>query len=88
MSRQQAIDQTVACFDDGHFQQVLARRVAMRPESEDASSGPVLHAYLSDEIAPQLERLGFSCRIVENPVTPRCRSCWPSDSNPAPRSRC
>jgi len=72
MSRQQAIAQTLACFDDGRFQQVLARRVAMRTESQDEASGPALHAYLSDEIAPYLARLGFSCRIVANPVTPRC----------------
>src|SRR5438876_2503686 len=72
MSRQQAIAQTLACFDDGRFRQVLARRVAMRTESQDANAGPALRAYLSDEIAPQLERLGFACRIVENPVEPRC----------------
>ena len=35
MSRHQAITQTLACFDDGRFQQVLARRVAMRTESQD-----------------------------------------------------
>ena len=72
MSRQQAIAQTLACFDDGRFQQVLARRVAMRTESQDEASGPALHAYLADEITPTLERLGFSCHIVDNPVTPRC----------------
>jgi len=72
MTRQHAIDQTLACFDDGRFQQVLARRVAMRTESQDEASGPALHAYLSDEIVPHLARLGFTCRIVENPVTPRC----------------
>ena len=71
-SRQQAINQTLACFDDGRFQNVLARRVAMRTESQDAAAGPALRAYLSDEIAPELARLGFACRIVENPVEPRC----------------
>ncbi|RZI76252.1 MAG: M20 peptidase family dipeptidase [Variovorax sp.] len=68
MSRQQAIDQTLARFDDGRFQQTLARRVAFRTESQDAASGPILRAYLDDEIAPQLEALGFSCRVVDNPV--------------------
>jgi acetylornithine deacetylase/succinyl-diaminopimelate desuccinylase-like protein len=72
MSRQQAIDQTLACFDDGRFKRVLERRVAMRTESQDPASGPALRAYLSDEMVPSLERLGFACRIVENPVTPRC----------------
>lgn len=68
MSRQQAIDQTLARFDDGRFQQTLARRVAFRTESQDAASGPILRSYLDDEIAPQLEALGFTCRVVDNPI--------------------
>lgn len=68
MTRQQAIAQALACFDDGRFQQTLARRVAMRTESQDPASGPILHAYLSDEIAPQLRTMGFQCRVVDNPV--------------------
>ena len=68
MSRNQAIAQTLASFDDGRFQQTLARRVAFRTESQDAASGPILHAYLDEEITPQLEALGFTCRVVENPV--------------------
>jgi acetylornithine deacetylase/succinyl-diaminopimelate desuccinylase-like protein len=68
MSRQQAIEQTLARFDDGRFQQTLARRVAFRTESQDAASGPILRSYLVDEIAPQLEALGFSCRVVDNPI--------------------
>ena len=68
MSRQQAIDQTLARFDDGRFQQTLARRVAFRTESQDAASGPILRSYLDDEIAPQLDALGFSCRVVDNPI--------------------
>ena len=68
MSRQQAIDQTLARFDDGRFQQTLARRVAFRTESQDAASAPILRSYLDDEIAPQLEALGFTCRVVDNPI--------------------
>jgi acetylornithine deacetylase/succinyl-diaminopimelate desuccinylase-like protein len=67
MSRQQAIASTLACFDDGRFQQTLERRVAFRTESQDAGSGPVLDAYLRGEIAPLLERLGFTWDIVANP---------------------
>lgn len=68
MSRHQAITQALACFDDGRFQQTLARRVAFRTESQDANSGPILQAYLDDEIAPQLQALGFVCRVVGNPI--------------------
>ena len=68
MSRHQAITQALACFDDGRFQQTLARRVAFRTESQDANSGPILQAYLEDEIAPQLQALGFVCHVVGNPI--------------------
>lgn len=68
MSRQQAIAQTLARFDDGRFQQTLARRIAFRTESQDAASGPILRSYLDDEIAPHLEALGFTCRVVDNPI--------------------
>ncbi|APW39866.1 hypothetical protein RD110_23860 [Rhodoferax koreense] len=67
MSRHQAIEQTLAIFDDGRFQQTLARRVAFRTESQDSASGPILHAYLDDEITPKLEALGFTCRVIDNP---------------------
>ena len=68
MSRTHAIARTLASFDDGRFQRTLARRVAFRTESQDAASGPILQAYLDDEIAPQLAALGFACRVVENPI--------------------
>ena len=68
MSRTQAVAQTLACFDDGRFQQTLDRRVAYKTESQDAASGPILHAYLQNEITPKLTELGFACRIVDNPV--------------------
>ncbi len=68
MSREQAIAQTLATFDDGRFLQTLARRVAYKTESQDPASGPILHAYLDEEIAPYLQTLGFRSRIVSNPV--------------------
>ncbi len=68
MSRNQAVAQVLACFDDGRFHQVLARRVAYRTESQDAASRPVLYAYLVDEIAPALARMGFDSQVVDNPV--------------------
>ncbi len=68
MSRQAAIAASEAYFDEGGFTADLARRVAIPTESQVEGSGPVLHAYLGDEIAPTLKRLGFESRILENPV--------------------
>ncbi len=54
-------------FDSGAFQRDLARRVALRTESQDPAQAPALLAYLADEIAPTLAALGFSAAVHANP---------------------
>ncbi|AMP00178.1 peptidase M20/M25/M40 family protein [Collimonas arenae] len=68
MSRTEAIAKASAYFDDGRFQATLARRVAVRTESQEAGSAPILRAYLEEQIVPELTALGFSCQIVGNPL--------------------
>ena len=68
MSRTQAIDMAAAYFDSGRFFQVLQQRVAIRTESQEPNSGSILRSYLSDSIAPQLGSLGFTWKIVDNPI--------------------
>ena len=68
MSREAAIAAAEAYFDDGGFVADLARRVAIPTESQVEERLPVLRAYLADEIAPSLARLGFNSEIVDNPV--------------------
>src|SRR5437764_15176156 len=68
MSRAAAIAAAEAYFDEGRFAADLARRVAIPTESQVEERAPVLHAYLADEIAPSLARLGFQSEIVENSV--------------------
>src|SRR5271169_2993973 len=68
MTRAAAIAAAEAYFDEGGFAADLARRVAIPTESQVEGSGPVLDAYLGDEIAPTLKRLGFESRIFDNPV--------------------
>jgi acetylornithine deacetylase/succinyl-diaminopimelate desuccinylase-like protein len=65
--RQAVLAAAAAHFDSGAFLQDLARRVALRTESQDAASGPALRAYLADEIGPALAGLGFECRVHDNP---------------------
>ncbi len=69
MSRDQAVAYALACFDDGRFRQALARRVAYKTESQEATSTPVLYAYLVDEIAPALAGMGFDSKVVDNPAS-------------------
>lgn len=59
MSRAQALAAAAAQLDDGRFERDLARRVAIRSASQEAGSGPALHAYLADGLMPDLRSLGF-----------------------------
>lgn len=67
MTRDLAIQRATDLFDSGAFLADLRRRVAFRTESQEPASGPLLRAYLHDEVAPVLAALGCTARIVENP---------------------
>ena len=68
MSREQAIMRVEKYFERGEFFDDLARRVAIRSESQEPDRRPELHRYLTEEMTPSLETLGFACEIHENPV--------------------
>jgi acetylornithine deacetylase/succinyl-diaminopimelate desuccinylase-like protein len=69
--RAHAIASAVARLDDGRFLADLARRVAIRSESQDPPRPADLRAYVADEIGPAFERLGFACTIFDNPLPGR-----------------
>lgn len=68
MSRESAIARARRYLDEGAFVTDLARRVAIRSESQDPRGADELRRYLSAEMQPSLERLGFRCRRLENPA--------------------
>jgi acetylornithine deacetylase/succinyl-diaminopimelate desuccinylase-like protein len=68
MTRDEAIANAAAVYDDGRLLATLARRVAVRTESQDSASAPLLDVYLAEQIVPDLAAMGFECRIVANPV--------------------
>src|SRR5579862_8197438 len=68
MTRAAAIAAAESYFDDGGFAADLARRVAIPTESQVEDRAPALRAYLGDEIAPTLARLGFVSQVFDNPV--------------------
>ena len=68
MSRAAAIARVRNYLDEGRFEADLARRVAIRSESQDPRGEPELRRYLTGEMQPSLERLGFRCRVLENPA--------------------
>ena len=68
MTRDAAIERLTAGFDDGSFLADLARRVAIRTESQIAERRPELYRYLEQEFGPRFEALGYSVQIFDNPV--------------------
>jgi acetylornithine deacetylase/succinyl-diaminopimelate desuccinylase-like protein len=69
-SRAGAIARAETYFDDGGFLADLSRRVAFPSTSQEPERAGVLRAYLDDEIVPTLMRLGFTCRVLDNPGGP------------------
>jgi acetylornithine deacetylase/succinyl-diaminopimelate desuccinylase-like protein len=70
VTRDAALEAAHRHVADGDFVRDLARRVAIRTESQDPEAAPILHGYLAGELAPTLERLGFACAIHDNPLAP------------------
>jgi acetylornithine deacetylase/succinyl-diaminopimelate desuccinylase-like protein len=64
MNRSEAIDLAARQFDSGEFRRILSRRVAIPTESQNPERGPVLDRYLSEEMQPAFEAMGFSCRTL------------------------
>jgi acetylornithine deacetylase/succinyl-diaminopimelate desuccinylase-like protein len=67
MSRESAISRATRHFDEGAFLEDLARRVAIRSESQNPESQPCLRQYLEEEIGPAFERIGYRVEVIENP---------------------
>ena len=69
-TRATAIADAEAYIDDGRFEAELARRVAIKTESQkfpDASAIAECHRYLDAEMKPAFAAMGFTTRIYDNP---------------------
>lgn len=71
MSLADALNDVRRFFDGGDFFDLLARRVAIASESQTEPGAKAAQAYLTGEMQPYLESLGFSCRLLDNPETAR-----------------
>jgi len=70
MSRTNAIARAHAYFDDGRFLATLSRLVAIPSSSQEPDRASALRGYLTEEMVPTLMRLGFVCRVLDNPSGP------------------
>jgi len=71
MSRAQAVERIEAYFDGGGFVEDLTRRVAIKTESQNPERHAVLMTYLTDEMQPLLEGMGYTCQFFDNPTPGR-----------------
>ena len=67
MSRETAIQDAEASFDNGAFLEDLKHLVSFPTESQNPDSGPALRDYLDKAITPWLEDMGYSCQVMDNP---------------------
>ena len=67
--RAAALERAREHFDGGAFLSDLARRVAIRSESQDPAQAASLRAYVEQEMSQSLGALGFDCRVFDNPLT-------------------
>ena len=68
MSRDTAIQIATEYFESGALLDDLQRRVALRTESQEPGNVARLRAYFDTELVPTLAAMGFTCRVVDNPV--------------------
>ena len=68
MSRESAVAQVYADFDSGRFADVLGRRIAIPTESQNPDRAGDLVTYLTSEMIPAFEAMGFTTRILEHPA--------------------
>jgi len=65
-NRQGSISRAIQWVQSGGFATDLAQLVAIKSESQRLDSGPDLHLYLTEGIAPLVKKTGFSVQIHEN----------------------
>jgi acetylornithine deacetylase/succinyl-diaminopimelate desuccinylase-like protein len=69
-TRAGAVARARSYVTEGTFEVELAHRVAHRTESQQLpASLPHLQRYLTEEIGPAFEALGFTCKLYPNPIT-------------------
>ena len=67
MTRAAAVAAAHQMFDDGSLKAIFARRIAIPTESQNPARAQDLARYLTTEMQPSLESMGFTCRILTHP---------------------
>ena len=70
MHRENAVLRAEDFFNSGRFFDLLSNLVAENTGSREDTRKPQMLAYLEDKMRPWLEKMDFTCRLVENPEEP------------------
>ena len=68
--RTRAISDVTEYFAAGEYFRSLARRIAIPTESQHPAKSDEIHRYFTDEIIPDLQDLGFTTELWDNPESP------------------
>ncbi|MFC4563399.1 M20 family metallopeptidase [Nocardiopsis mangrovi] len=68
MSLESATRSLTRWFDDGGFAADLSRRIGYRTVSQGTAHRADIDAYLAEVVVPELTAMGFTCRVLANPV--------------------
>ena len=66
--RQAIVDRALAAFDGGSFKDRLQHLVSVRSESQNPARAVELSHYITNEMQPEFEGLGFTCHILKHPL--------------------
>lgn len=69
-TRAHAIARARRTLASGELFHVLSRRVAMPTESQNPARAAQMRRYLAEEMAPEFESMGFTCRMFDHPRSP------------------
>jgi len=71
MTAKKVIDAATIWFDTGAFKNILAKRIAIRSESQRDDRDNEISIYLEQEITPAFEAMGFVTTILNNRSAPK-----------------
>jgi len=65
--KEKAVQHTTQYFDKGYFRKDLAELISVKTESQNNECN--LENYYDQNIIPMLVKMGFKCRVMENPLS-------------------
>jgi len=65
--KEKAVQHATQYFDKGYFKKDLAELISVKTESQNNECN--LENYYDQNIIPMLVKMGFKCRVMENPLS-------------------